>query len=181
MPEDACTRFGPEISSEGERPNDPDKTGGYYQPIRVAIPELAAFGFERLRCRLPNAPPELVADYNQRAKPNQNPRIESFEALAPSTANTDNKSVRLRLSVAEPELYLRYDQTSVALIEETEELRGAFFTNAGELSADALELDDTSVELSWTLPEGALEGTVWAVLRDSRGGTAEAHFSVADL
>ena len=47
--------------------------------------------------------------------------------------------------------------------------------------ADALELADTSAELTWTPSDLAGEATVWVVLRDSRGGTAEAHFSVPDL
>ena len=67
------------------------------------------------------------------------------------------------------------DQTSVSLIELEEELRASFFTNAGKLDRDVLDLEADTVDVGWSLPETAGEATVWIVVRDSRGGVAATH------
>jgi hypothetical protein len=84
MPSAACKQFGPQAPDveRGKpplRPRDPDVTGGFYQPVRVALTTEAgdeiAFALERLKCRLANASPEATAAYNDTYKLNTNPAI----------------------------------------------------------------------------------------------------------
>jgi hypothetical protein len=73
------------------RPQDPDVTGGYYQPVRAKLAAQDgthdAFALERLKCNLANAPPDLTAMFNAMIKPNQNPVIASV-TLDPAGAAT---------------------------------------------------------------------------------------------
>lgn len=182
IPEDACSRYGPEASDDSERPNDPDASGGFYQPVRVSIPELAAFGFERLTCRLPNAPPDVVEAFEAAHRPNANPSIRELRiedaSGEPVERASGTVSIRVEIDSASRESFLRYDQQTVSLIELEETLRASFFTNAGSLELDVLDVEGDTIDLGWTLPDTAGEATLWVVLRDSRGGAAAAHASL---
>jgi hypothetical protein len=93
-PENACNQFGPDLPSiPGQppgRPADPDSTGGYYQPIRLAVNRGDHYDFTvaetRLVCNLPGATAEVLLAFQKRYKPNQNPELESLVA---STAAGD--------------------------------------------------------------------------------------------
>ena len=82
LPLEGCQRFGsePPPPAPGEpavRPQDPDATGGYYQPVRVEWPGGGplAFGQVRLSCALASAPAAVVQEFRARYRANQNPRL----------------------------------------------------------------------------------------------------------
>jgi hypothetical protein len=86
MPDGACKRFGPQSDVDKNmvplRPNDPDATGGFYQPVRARLAagggESIAFALERIKCRLTNASPDATGKFNDLYKLNQNPTIAGF-------------------------------------------------------------------------------------------------------
>jgi hypothetical protein len=90
LPDDACRQFGPDIpEDQAFRPADPDVTGGYYQPLRVLLrpanePVVPSIAKVRIRCGLPGASQEQVAQYNRSYHPNTNPVIASLEAMLQS-------------------------------------------------------------------------------------------------
>jgi hypothetical protein len=87
IPKDACSLFGPspQTPKPGEpatRPEDPDTTGGYYQPVRLLVPsedgvDEYSVGVTRLSCGVGGATQEQTATFNKRAKPNENPALDS--------------------------------------------------------------------------------------------------------
>jgi hypothetical protein len=87
--DDACRLFGPNRPEPkpGEtagRPVDPDPTGGYYQPVTVALAGSGnvSLGSVRLACPLPGATPEQSGQYNARYRPNQNPELARVTLLS---------------------------------------------------------------------------------------------------
>lgn len=192
VPKDACARFGPDTPSGGElRPRDADATGGYFQPVRIAIPELAAFGFVRIRCALPNAAADVALSFKKAYQPNVNPTLSSLAlaaggaALSPDAVPRDADVI---LSVdwgASAETFLRYDRDALALVEEREAMRVSWFVTAGELEADATGRDAndaaTSTEVGWRSPTEPGLVHLWAVVRDSRGGAAWVELDVTVL
>jgi hypothetical protein len=88
IPAIACKQFGPEVPQPlphqpPGRPVDPDQTGGYYQPVRVAIPtqagDVLGVAETRLTCGLAGTPDQVVT-FNRHFTPNANPAIESLTA-----------------------------------------------------------------------------------------------------
>ncbi len=85
IPKDVCRVFGPappepEPGQPSLRPADPDTTGGYYQPVRIAYSVGAdaeyATGVTRLACGIGGATQAQAADFAQRHRPNAHPEIE---------------------------------------------------------------------------------------------------------
>lgn len=179
IPEDACTLFGPALTSADVRPRDADRTGGYYQPVRVAIPELAAFGFARIRCALPNAAAEVTLAYSERYRDNTNPAIlavDAFmegediglDAVPPGAA----LELRVKWDAAAKERFVVYDPNAQSLEEMDEEMRVSWFVTSGALSTDITGEDTTggTSTVTWTAPQAEGFVSIWIVLRDSRGG-----------
>ena len=185
IPMDACRTFGPDVTSAGFRPRDPDPTGGYYQPIRAAVPSLdLAFGFTRITCNLANAPGDVAQQYKMTYVANTNPSLTELTIdSAPATTAPADRDVSL--SVGWPtdavESYLYYDQTSQTLITRREAMRVSWFATAGTLAVDASAVDETAsattVSTTWHTPTTGLV-YLWLVLRDSRGGLATATYAV---
>lgn len=107
LPTNACRQCGPDVpeGKPGEppgRPADPDPTGGYYQPLRVLLPEAAdgwelALGQTRIACGLPGATSDVVRDFQARYRANANPRIAALELVrggvaTPLPADPDDAS-----------------------------------------------------------------------------------------
>jgi hypothetical protein len=86
LPRNACETFGPtpRTPKPGEpnfRPVDPDTTGGYYQPVRVATDSdrpLFADGMTRLTCGLGGATQEQSAEFNRSYRANENPSLDDL-------------------------------------------------------------------------------------------------------
>ncbi|MEO6776680.1 MAG: hypothetical protein ABI467_27310 [Kofleriaceae bacterium] len=186
IPSDACRTFGPDVASSGFRPRDPDPTGGYYQPIRAAVPSLdLAFGFTRITCDLANAPGDVAQQYKTTYVANTNPTLTplSIDGAAVVTVGADRD---VTLSVGWPaaavESYLYYDQTTQTLVTRREAMRVSWFATAGSLAVDASNVGDTSsattVSTTWHTPTASGPAYLWLVLRDSRGGLATAAYAV---
>jgi hypothetical protein len=90
VPENTCRQFGPDVpENQSYRPADPDVSGGYYQPLRVlyrpsGAPIVPALGKVRIRCGLPGASQEQIAQYNRGYHLNTNPVIERIGAVLPT-------------------------------------------------------------------------------------------------
>jgi hypothetical protein len=84
LPGDVCRLFGPEPppASAGEpsgRPVDPDPSGGYYQPIRLATAEDDVTLFQlRIACGLAGATQQQAAEFRRRYRANAAPAIAGF-------------------------------------------------------------------------------------------------------
>ena len=84
LPDDGCRQFGPNppVPKAGEpapRPTDPDATGGFYQPLRLAANEPSgpeySVGLTRISCGIARVSAEQVTDYQNRYRPNENPAL----------------------------------------------------------------------------------------------------------
>lgn len=180
VPPDACFLFGPEVSSADLRPRDPDVTGGYYQPVRVVVPdaEVPAFGFVRLRCRVASAGAEIAAEHDRRYVPNRNPTLLPLEGTAPLDAIPRGARVTLRASWPEgdAEAYVSVDVAEARVVDRREAMRVSWFVTGGALASDrtgrAEEELETFTENDWVAPGEAGPVHLHLVLRDSRGGVA---------
>jgi hypothetical protein len=187
IPMDACRTFGPDVASAGFRPRDPDPTGGYYQPIRAAIPSIdLAFGFTRITCNLANAPGDVAQQYKTTYVPNATPMllpltIDGAPAASASVAPDQDVTLSVGWPSDSVEYYLYYDQTSQTLTTRREAMRVSWFATGGSLADDAsavAESDSSStVSTTWHTPTAG-PAYLWLVLRDSRGGLATATYAV---
>jgi hypothetical protein len=181
IPDDACRSYGPDVASTGFRPRDPDPTGGYYQPIRAAVPASGfAFGFTRITCNLANAPGDVAQQYKMTYVANANPMLNAPDVPANVAANTD-----VTLAISWPadavESYVYFDPQSETLVTRREAMRVSWFATGGSLAVDASAVDETdtatSVSTTWRTPVAGL-AHLWFVLRDSRGGIATTSIDV---
>ncbi|MDB4943153.1 MAG: hypothetical protein JWP97_2687 [Labilithrix sp.] len=189
LPSDACAAFGPEIQAAEVRPRDPDSTGGFFAPIRALVVTagggpLTAFGFARLRCGLANASAENVQAFAARYAPNRSP-VPSRLAAAPRSgapagldaiAPGDRVVLRASWRPEDAEVYAYYDPAALAVVDRREGMRVTWLASAGDFDADRTGRADTEAEVftdnTWTAPPRTGLVHVWAVLRDTRGGTA---------
>ena len=174
VPADACERFGPSALT-GDRPNDADATGGFYQPLRVEVDGVTAVGLHRIACPLPNVPRELVFELRERYVLNENPVIEALDAAA---VVDRGESLRLALAVSDDsaERFVLYDANSVTIVTARESLRAAWYATGGELEHErsnvALTDNRLRAQNTWVAPRQRGRVQLWVVLRDSRGGVA---------
>ena len=165
--EDACARFGPnpppvEGDEVGQRPADPDPSGGYFLPVRASfLPEqlgtkVFSFGQIRIRCDLAGATREIFDAFQARYSENQNPEIldlgvgRAGHNSGGSVGNRFGKrSVKggpnfvvpsgttidlvAEIGASSFESYVVYRSDLGQLVEEQEELRLAWYVSAGEL------------------------------------------------
>jgi hypothetical protein len=104
MPTDACRLFGPDLppplpDEPTGRRVDPDPSGGFYQPVRLAVQGLLGYvvGTARIRCGLADATAEQSIEYQERYRTNVNPsvaslaivRSEAREVIAPDGDEAD--------------------------------------------------------------------------------------------
>jgi hypothetical protein len=176
IPTNACMQFGPDVPPGGFRPRDPDSTGGYYQPVRADSPDAPlAFGFTRITCNLPTAPPSVAHDYQTMYVANTNPTLDPIFISGPVTAGA-TVTVTASWPPDAVETYLYYDQVSQTLVIRREAMRVSWFATGGELAVDASAVaeddDATSVSTTWQVPAAPGPAWLWLVLRDSRGGIA---------
>lgn len=182
IPPDACLLFGPETSSQELRPRDPDPTGGFYQPVRVAFDGRLSFGQERVRCNATNIAAAQAADLDRRYVANTNPEIASL-ALPQSVARSSRHTLRLTWPETSAETYAYYDAAASSVVDRRETMRVSWFTSAGAFEHDrtgrAADERETFTENRWSAPATPGPVHVFAVLRDDRGGVAFAHRTVA--
>jgi len=182
VPSDACSRFGPNVPS-GVRPSDPDTTGGFYQPIRIARARVEAVGVLRLTCPLTDAPLTITRAYRERYVRNRSPELSELSVVHNGTVlelNTIPKGAQLDLhsgwTTSSQESYVLYDRSDRSLRDRTEALRLSWFTSSGELA-----LDSTSTPQAvnhYRTPDEPGLVHLWLVLRDERGGQAYADYEL---
>jgi hypothetical protein len=204
VPEDACRQFGPDTppSADGGvagRPVDPDTTGGYYQPARLAVStpsgDLLAVSETRLSCGLSGATPEQSASFGARYHANMNPVVDALTAgNTPPLVSDDGGATNpvhvgdrlsLRVSWAScpadasasctgAESYLVLNLSSHELVVQRESIRVSWFATGGSFELDRTGRDTSdstpSSDNSWIAPTQAGVVHLWVVLRDDRGG-----------
>jgi hypothetical protein len=205
MPDGSCKVFGPQppdvmAGKPPLRPQDPDATGGFYQPVRARLVvgdvTETAFALERLKCHLANAPADITAMFNAMIKPNQNPTIASMtldpagvpfplftkgQAAIPEPP-TVAPGTPLTLEVAwtdtTPETYPVFNLVTQMLETHRESLSVSWFATDGTFLHDRTgrgeNEDDLTTDDVWTAPAVPVsaDGVVhfWVLLRDIRGG-----------
>jgi len=173
LPSDGCLDFGPETPPGNFRPRDADPTGGYYQPIRIDVDDLRAFGLSRITCKLATAPSDVAHDYDLSYVANQSPMLDP--AVLPSVAAQTDVMLTASWPPEAVETYLYYEPLSQTLVMRREAMRLSWFATGGTLPADASAVGETDtatrVSTIWHTP-AAGTAYVWLVLRDSRGGIA---------
>jgi hypothetical protein len=106
LPDEACRLFGPDPppAEPGEpqgRPVEPDRTGGYYQPVVVdADGEQAVLGV-RLDCGVAGATQAQAAELRRRHRANVPPRVESLAQGRGDDARAIEDGAVLRVSAGE--------------------------------------------------------------------------------
>ena len=178
LPLDACQTFGPDTLAAGFRPRDPDPTGGYFQPVRLAVGGLLAIGLSRVTCDLPNAPSAAAIGYRQGYIANANPVLHPLSVPAVHAGD----AVALAAAWDPPETYLYYDQLAQVLVTRREAMRISFFATAGAMDLDAVargeDDPETTGATTWHAPATPGRQTLFLVLRDSRGGITTQSLSV---
>lgn len=189
IPADACRTFGPDVPQPAPgappaRPGDPDVTGGYYQPLTIALGSTLAVGLARLRCDLPDASLQVGLAFRDAYHSNQSPTIAGL-AFSVGGAPVDLAAIpagaRVTIVVTWPagtaESFPVFDRGAGALVDTREALFAAWYVTGGELDRAAAEIDDpavTAAASTWTAPDAAATFEVVVTLRDSRGGAAAA-------
>jgi hypothetical protein len=195
IPPTACALHGPDTppTRPGEpplRPRDADVTGGYYQPVSVRLPASGdqAFGLERLRCNLPGVSSEVAQEFSKRYVANRNPTIAalSIDGKPAAAEATVAPGARAGFALSWPpearEPFPIFDLARRELVDHVEELTASWFVTAGSVEHDRTgrpETDpDTTVTNVWTAPLTTGPVKLWVVLRDNRGGTAVAEYTI---
>ena len=182
IPADACQLFGPETSSQDLRPRDPDATGGFYQPVRVALDGRLSFGQERVRCNPKSIAALQAADFDRRYRVNANPEITSVD-VPESVAPSSHHVLRVNWPEASAETYVHYDPTTTLVVDVRETMRVSWFTSAGAFEHDrtgrTAQERETFTENAWNAPSAAGNVELYVVLRDDRGGVAFVHRTIA--
>jgi len=205
---DACRLFGPDpppaqAGQSSGRAVDPDSTGGYVQPVRIALEDgTVSFAPIRLHCGVAGATREQAAELRRRYVPNTHPALVALTAIHEDGSFQDGvagvplhvaRGEALTLHARWPdcpmegvcegaEQYPRFDRDSLSLVTARESLRISWLTTLGRFAEprtgrSSSELD-TTTEGTWLAPDSPGRGTVWVVLRDDREGVSWTELSV---
>jgi hypothetical protein len=175
VPKNACAVFGsePPPGSGNEapiRPFDADATGGYYQPLVVALGEARGTSGIRLSCSLFQATAETARAFRERYVPNTNPTLR--DVVIPERIER-NQAVTFRVRTNAPESYVAYDPVRSVLVERTERLDLSWYVTKGALRDDtSIAGSDSDAENTYVAPNESGIVHVFVVLRDERGGIA---------
>jgi len=202
---DACSRFGPNPPpTSGDdpplRPADPDPSGGYHVPVRALVSdpatgdEVVSFGFQRVRCDLAGATRAIFEEYQARYTDNVHPSIAGAIVVDAGGAEQDASvgasvspgvTVTLRVTPAgdASEPYIVYEAENGLLRDHVESLSLSWSVSSGELNRARQTLTEDQVDggvfvTEWTAPSTPGTATVWAVMRDARGGNAWLSFTI---
>ena len=196
VPPDGCQLFGPDVptAKPGEpaaRPVDADTTGGYFQPVRLALADAVSFGGVRLSCGLTGVTSEQLTEFNRRFVPNQNPSvaavlINGVEATAGRVRAGEEVTLDVRWVECPPEeaacegaeTYASFALASRTVVSRREAMSVAFYASNGHFSVErvgtASDDPSTSTRSKWAAPATPGEVSLWFVLRDDRGGVGTA-------
>lgn len=174
IPADACAVFGPDVTQAGVRPRDADATGGSFQPIGVALGGASAFAFVRLRCRPAGVDAVVAEAFRLSYRVNLNPSLELRATVEGEAVPWDELPAGKDVDLAAD--WSATPEESFAIIDperHTLETSVERYDVTWAVTAGALESARSSTGRGrWRLPSTPGEGTLWATLRDSRGGAA---------
>jgi hypothetical protein len=186
IPTDACRLFGPDPAqpapgAPATRPRDPDDTGGYYQPLEIALLPALAVGLERVTCGLPDASLAAARAFQGAYHPNQNPALSgltfSVDGLpvdATAVPGGARVTVQATWAPGAAETFPVFDRASGAVVETQETLVASWWVTAGQLDPPATAIADAGqvfAATTWTAPQGPATAEIAVILRDSRGGS----------
>lgn len=189
-PSDGCSVFGPDVSSSGLRPRDPDSTGGYYQPLRADLAGSdSAFELARIHCDSANAGAAAATAFAAAYKLNLNPQLSGITATMNGSAvalDAIPTGARVSLEASWPaasaETFAYFDPVSQAVTTQREAMQVAWYSSGGTLDTESTgrASDDmaTTTDDGFDAPGAAGTVSLWVVLRDSRGGV---DFTEVDL
>lgn len=195
IPDEACRLFGPDPppAEPGEpagRPVEPDRTGGYYQPIVVARDDEQAVYGVRLDCGVAGATQAQAAELRMRHRNNEPPVAELLrgktviDPAVPLVIEAgDEVDLRARWAACDEEVtctgaesYPRFDPITLEIVDSREGIGVAWYATDGifEDARTGRDADDPkrTSDNTWTAPDDAGPVTIWVVLRDDRGGTS---------
>jgi hypothetical protein len=194
LPQNGCRLFGPDTPPKmaGQPPAQsraPDVTGGYYQPLRVALDGVATIALARLRCALAGASFDVAAAYAAAYMSNRNPTLTPLSASvggAPVALDAIPAGSAVTLTVGwsadSPESFPVLDPLSQTLVTHREAMTVSWLTTAGTLAAAASGRaeDDPALDsaTTWRAPPTPGRVHLYVVLRDSRGGSDFAAYDV---
>ena len=176
VPDYACGNLGPESPPGEYRPPDPDKTGGFYMPVRAIVEDETAFGMLRLRCKLTNVPVDVAAELNERWTPNRNVGPVEVTIVPRGPGSFE---IRARVAATSAETYELYDVAEDRAVTQRERLIASFYSAGIDVTPSRVEIDPDRLEdemlvarATATGPADLAEASVWVVVRDDRGGVA---------
>lgn len=171
IPSDACSLFGPNVPPAQPgmppgRPVDPDATGGFYQPLRLILPDpsdaqfpdVLALGESRVGCGLSGATAEAIKDFTANYRVNANPALAQVSVVGSGAALTpgDGKGAALTVdhgakttlraawadcptqaACGGAETYVHYDPSAGMIEHPREVLTVAWFATAGAFDAES--------------------------------------------
>jgi hypothetical protein len=187
-PGNGCSVFGPDTTAINQSPRAPDGTGGYYQPLRLALSGTDdTFALVRIRCDLPQAPATAAETFAAEYRDNNNPELLPLTATvgeAPVDLAAVPAGSRVTLEASWPpssaETFAYFDPVSQTVTAQRESMQVAWYTTAGSLDTEATgrASDDmaTTGKNGWAAPGAPATVFLWTVLRDSRGGVAFAAY-----
>jgi hypothetical protein len=199
IPFDACQRVGPQVplmTADGkkQRPPDADITGGYQIPVRTTLKnddgEDVTFVRVRLRCALASAPAASAREFEKRYVANENPSISAIlvdgkeipldRSVVPKVKRGDAVPVEVKWHSGTQEKYVLLDPKTRNVVERTEGLEIAWYTDGGEFDFDRTTPEKgRRSENTLLLDHSRKKKTqVWVTLRDERGGVGFATFEV---
>jgi hypothetical protein len=187
IPSDACRLFGPDVpqpppGQPTTRARDADATGGYFQPVTVAVGGALAIGLERVACDLPEASLADARAFQAAYHANQNPSLVGLGITAADGGAIDPGAVPAGSRVAIRATWLDgaietfpvFDRQSRAIVTTAETLTASWYATGGVLDQPATTITDPatlSAATGWTAPGGATTVELALILRDSRGGS----------
>jgi len=191
---DACALFGPDAPPGDFRPRDPDATGGYYQPLRASWGSRTAFVRERISCNLANASADVTLEFNHRYVANRNPRLGPLSARVagePRALDRLPAGRDVELTVTWPaedaESYVALDPATQSIAPRREAMRVSWYATAGSFESDRTGRTDAELDTFtnnvWSNGPAPASGPVhvWLVLRDSRGGSTYATYTLSTV
>ena len=187
IPTDACRLFGPDVpqplpGQPTTRARDADATGGYFQPVTVALGGALAVGLERVTCDLPEASLADARAFQVAYHANQNPALVGLTFTARNGGPIDPSAIapgtRLTIQAAwlagAIEHFPVFDRQSRMIVDTPETLTASWYVTGGALDQPTTEITDpaaVTTETGWTAPADIVTVEVALVLRDSRGGS----------
>jgi hypothetical protein len=140
-------------------------------------------------CNLAEAPTDIAAQYARDYALNTNPHLlpivaQIDGAIVSLDAVPTGATVRFAVSwlAADAERYVYFDRATQTLGPRRESMRVAWYATAGEFETQSTgrgEDDSASeTENDWIAPHSAGQAQLWIVLRDSRGGSDFAAYTV---